>query len=1033
MNRIARPATTRLTQALAWAIAILLPIGFACLPSSQLVAEEPAEAFLEALRENEYFDVAMDYLNSVEQSKMASPAFLQSIPFEKAETLISSTSRIRDLVKLKSTLDEAEKLLSDFATQVQSPEALGKTLRYQGNLHYSRAKVFGIEEKNDRLTAAEKDALRVQAREQLQKARASYDAALKQILELIDPTKKSYIQQDPADPSTKVRLKQFQFMYTLIRQRIPMVIEQMADTYSANAPEYKTLLAEAAKNYAKVYDDYYNWPAGQSSCLFAARCHQKLGQHKQAIDLLEELFGLPDSSRYTDIKRQAYLAATESWGKLEKYPFEQVVARLGPVIELLNSREVRQPDWQRIQIELAIAQHQMATATKDKKLDASAAKILKTIVRVPGPHRDQANALLSEWKIDVTVVIEDVPVKTFKEAVQRASDSTKEIEALISDANKLRREIAAANEAEQKTKAAELDDLQLQIEEFANKALGYLSKALNLVDQTTVRAEINNVRYLQSFCYFAMQQYLESALIGKFLLDKYPTVDGTRNAMVLLVQSLSLIHSEAADDDKIYELGKLNDVCVSIVEQYPQTKEGGMAASRLVQMGIIDKDYLMAEKYIAAIPRDAEYLPGLASQLGQQIWFDYKKKLPITAVNKQEMASQLEKAIEFLRLGAESATLKDLNHLTALGSLLLVEAYLEAGETEKAIFQLETAEVAPIDLVKQKHVSVTQSPIAGFYDHETYKIAVKVYLAGLKGSQGIDQQRVWIEKANGVIQAMREGVDENNDSQARQRITLIYRLIAAELKSQFEGIQSNAEKVDFAGLLAGFLGSIEKDSSDARTILWAGSALMTTANSLNESGLTTEAKPLFAQAVSALSRAETLGFAGDDKAAEYTSELRRQRALAQRGSGNYEAAVELFADILRENAKSLQVQIDAAETLSAWGKAAKRDTVITKAIMGSHLEKDKATGRDANLIWGWQKLAKATRGNEKFADTFYRSLYYMSEGKLEYALIRTDKKEGALKAALQEIENAEQRDPEIGGPSWKPKFEALKKRIKENQ
>jgi hypothetical protein len=300
---------------------VSLFFGVTCLPPKRLAAEEPAEAFLDALRDNGYFDVAMDYLDSVEQSKMASPAFIQSIPFEKAETLIASTRTIRDLNKLKTTLDEAQQLLTNFASAVKTPEALAKTLRYQGNLHYSRAKVFGIEENDDRLTAAEKDALRVQSREQLQKARTSYDAALIQIRALIDPKSKDYIQQDPDDPSTKVRLKQFQFMFTLVRQRIPMVIEQLAETYPANAPEYKEFLAEAAKEYSEVYDDYYNWSAGRSSCLFAARCHQKLDEHKKALDLLEELFSLGDSSRYRDIKRQAYLAATESWRKLKTYPF----------------------------------------------------------------------------------------------------------------------------------------------------------------------------------------------------------------------------------------------------------------------------------------------------------------------------------------------------------------------------------------------------------------------------------------------------------------------------------------------------------------------------------------------------------------------------------------------------------------------------------------------------------------------------------------------------------------------------------------
>ncbi len=197
----------------------------------------------------------------------------------------------------------------------------------------------------------------------------------------------------------------------------------------------------------------------------------------------------------------------------------------------------------------------------------------------------------------------------------------------------------------------------------------------------------------------------------------------------------------------------------------------------------------------------------------------------------------------------------------------------------------------------------------------------KTYLAAMRNS---DDQQQWIDKASGVIAAMRDDMESSNDPQDRQRVTTIYRLIAKELKQQFEAFKTVDEKKRFAGNLASFLGSIEQDSKDSKTVLWAGSTLLGVAESLSQLSLTDDAKPLFQQAVSALNRAESLGFAGDPQEAAMTMELKRQRALAQRGAGNFEGAVEQFTEILKQNSKSLQLQINAAETLQSWAKASQR-------------------------------------------------------------------------------------------------------------
>ena len=859
-----------------------------CLLPWRISAEEPAQAFLEALRENGYYDVAVDYLDRLETSDLITEDFRKILPFEKAETLIASTATLRDLNVLESRLDEAQKLLNDYAGKVDSADTLALTLRYQGNLFYQRAKVYGRRGGSDRLTANEKEAFDSKARQMLQGSLKCYEDAKLKIKSLIDPNSPDAIKIDVEDPSTTANLKQFQTLYTQVRIRLPMVIEQLADTYPSNSPDRVKLLEDAIREYNDVYDDYYKYPAGLDARLFAARCSQKLGDHKQALILLEDIFNLNDSSALKILKRKAFMLASESWNQTEPYPFNEVLARLQPVVSVLNSGEVRQSDWLRIQMELAIATHRKAAAVKEKggpkansdskALDREAAKILRNVARIPGENRDEARQLLTEWNIPIADVAsaEETPPETFADARQKARDYTAEIETLLSDQSRLKRQLTAATNEQQKSATqSELDETVEQINKLSTLALNMLDQALTLVDDSTLRADINNVRYLQSFCYFATQQYFESALICEFLLSKYPSVDGTRQAMTLLIQSYSQLHDLAGDQDKSYEKNRLKETCMAVVDRWPGSKEAGSAASTMTRLAINDNDFATAEEYFAQIPQNIDYRGSLATRLGQRMWFNFKSESQqVNAESNSEIPAEVQNAKSYLEIGLRESTLDNLDYDSALGALLLVDVLLESNDVEQAVQRLETAEIAPLDLVKQKHPAITDTPMAPVYRRETYKIAVKAYLAAM---QATSDQQEWIGKISGILAAMRNEMEASNDPKDRERLTAIYRKIAKELKRQFEELASSDDKKKFAGNLASFLESIEKDSQDAKTVLWAGSTLLGVANSLRAT-LPDEAKPLFAQAVSALNRAESLGFQGDPQEAAMNSELKRQRA-----------------------------------------------------------------------------------------------------------------------------------------------------------
>ena len=120
----------------------------------------------------------------------------------------------------------------------------------------------------------------------------------------------------------------------------------------------------------------------------------------------------------------------------------------------------------------------------------------------------------------------------------------------------------------------------------------------------------------------------------------------------------------------------------------------------------------------------------------------------------------------------------------------------------------------------------------------------------------------------------------------------------------------------------------------------------------------------------------------------------------------YLAARRATADevaILEKNSNNLDIQIDAAETQQAWAKSSGRSKLYGESMMGSRPTKDPKTNRSQNLIWGWRRISQATRGKEKYASAFYKSLYHLAECRLEYGIL--EKRQDAIDSALIEIEN----------------------------
>ena len=124
--------------------------------SQEVHAEEPCQAFLEALREERLFDVAIEYLDAMENSPLAPPEFRERIALHKVAVLLDEAGLIRDDARLTAQLDRTEKILTDYIKAEPRAVLLAEAQEQRARILMARAGRLLTQAKSDRMTVAQK-------------------------------------------------------------------------------------------------------------------------------------------------------------------------------------------------------------------------------------------------------------------------------------------------------------------------------------------------------------------------------------------------------------------------------------------------------------------------------------------------------------------------------------------------------------------------------------------------------------------------------------------------------------------------------------------------------------------------------------------------------------------------------------------------------------------------------------------------------------------------------------------------------------
>ena len=1024
---LSRNSKSRFTSSQPPIVLLVLIVGsvISLAISGTSVAKEPAEKFVTALAANGYYEVAIEYLDGAKNDDLVDESFRKKIPFEKAKVLILSIASQRNAQQREERLNEADRLLSTYSKQLDDADKALEVVEISANIKIKRAESKIAQSGNEKLTDAEKQSTLANAQKLLDSARKQYQTARQELRTRIEN-----FQIDPEDPNSLAQKKQLQESYVRVRTKLPLVTELIADTLPADSPKQKEMFTEAVKENKDVYEDYSKQGAVFvfEAAINGARAAQKAGDDKTALSLLGNVFLLGEGTTANRLKKNAMLIAVDSWNKINPYPFEEVEKLLQKPISLLNRNEVRDPGWQRLQLELGKAQLMLAESLKAKagkenlaksrELNRESGKLIRKVARASGPYREDARSLIEQFKLSFAEQEEDTeakPIKTFIDAKDRGSEMITEIADLQNELSQAKRSLASMTDAKEKAETLKtIEETSQTLDRKTEAALKLYETALSLSDDQTARSDINSIHYQRAICYYSQNKPLQAAVIAEFLLDKYPTVDWSKQASTYIISGYSTLLAEQPADDRSYETGKLKSACAEICQRWPGSDQAGNAASKMTEIALKGNDIVTAEEFFVQIPESWPAKNSLASALGQKLWFQYRTDKDLSEQERQTILLRTKK----LLTDAVDAAGNDINYITASSALTLVDVLVEQKQFDEAVKRLESGPTAPLDLIKQKNPAISDPRYADRFRRNTYLTAIKTYLGEMGTGANFDDT---IDKATGVLSALKSELESSKDPKAPARLTAIYQNVAQELKSQFEGLKTVDERKKFATGLATFLGTIERQSTDAPTVLWAGSTLLNVASSLSVEGAEEEAKPLFKQAVSALDRAEKMGI--KDPKLKFT--LRQQRALALRGSGDYEGAVKAFTELLKEKS-AVNLQIDAAETLQMWGKAKSNKDAYAKAMMGTGRYKDDK--REKNAIWGWRKLVQVTRGKEKLNEIYRTAIYNSVKSRFEYGVLAKNKK--AIESAASELDKSLQRFNFLKVGPWSKKFDDLVAEIK---
>ncbi|MDZ7617159.1 MAG: tetratricopeptide repeat protein [Patescibacteria group bacterium] len=959
------------------------------------LAVEESQKFLDALRERGLHEQAVYYLEKMADSPLASAEFKEKIDYEMGATLISAAMTGRVMATREKQLEQARTHFEKFVKARPGHPMIFSARSQLANLLVQRGRIE--REKADEVEQADaREKIAQGARKLLDEAEVVFSEQEAQAIEEHERFPKFIPQEE-----TKRIEERDQVRRDILESRMALagVKYELALTYPKGSDGYKKTMKEAAERYGDVYEKYSTRLVGLYARMWEGRCYKELGDHVRAFEAFEELLEQPDEpAAFRALANRVMVLELETCLMPDVREHKKAMDRGFAWLAKTRGAEEASIEGLAVRYYSGLAAVEYAKGLKkddpaEAKLrddaHAEARKAFQFVARLPGDHQRMAKERLAEMGIEQTG-----DPATFAEARDRGKDELDKVQ--------------MTNLSEEDRKQASLD------------AVKYFRLALQFADKETAPDDVNVVRYYLAFLYWLGNDYHRAALTGEFLARRYPNGVAARQGAKIALAAYAKLFSDAKPGaERDWEVGQMVGIARFITKQWPDAPDAADAWMMLVRSAVVNRQLDQAREYLANIPEAAPQRGEAELLIGQTLWGEYARQTRLPEGEKpsqEQLAALVDGAKQILEAGVVRMKQHveqggEVTYTLCTAVLSLSQVLINQNDTEGAVKWLDDPVVGIVTLVRDKAPVTERGP----FRVETYKAALRAYV----GRQELD-------KAEGVMEDLEEAVKQDGGAGAEERLTQIYISLGKDLEQQLAMLSSENKRAEQKKVSEGFelfLSRIlQRPGNTFSSLNWIAETFYGLGAGLDPGGqkLAADAEGYYKRAAQGylnILKALKADPAFGPQDAELTVNIRLARCF--RRLRMYEDALKLLLAVLEQKPMMIDAQVEAAYTYQ--GRGAEKAVYYRVAMLGS---------KQYPQFWGWGKVANRVSRSPKHTDVFHEARYNLAVCRLEFALtLKGEERTEQLNRAKDDIVIIGRLYPDMGGDSWRGKYNELFKRI----
>ncbi len=987
-------------------------------------AGEPYLKFLEGLRERQYYDTAMQYLQTLEERPDVPQEIKQILPYERALTLLASSGYVQSPEAQTEQLDQAQAFLEKFLKDSPKHELAPRANTELANIMLGKARVL-IWQSHSPSNVENRAKFQQDARALIGTARKIFQNANDSYKTLWESFG-VFIPEDEKEKRAQRETVEGLFMRAQLD--LASCTYEEAQTYDKGSDKYLETLRKASLEFEDLHTKYRSQYAGLFARTMQGKCFEEQDDIRKAIGIYDELLSHPGKSAGLQrLQGQVRHFRLICLNHETRKDYQLVIMEADEWLKA-NRAFARSTTGLGIRWEMAQAQEKLAmdrtTVESDRtRLLRQALENAREINKYAGPYKDVSNSMIQ--RVLVALDREPGDPKDFDSAFGTANS-------LLEQIGKLREQLKAAEKTGNKEEIANVEgELQAVLSETER----LYRLALNLVTPATDISQINATRYRLAYMFYLQRKSFETAVVGDYVasraMNSDPTMalDGAYLAMAGLMQAVN----DAPKDQKKDILNMMVDTCERIATNWPNSDRATDARMEMGRIYRLYEEPLEAAKWYSEVPDTVPQYATAQLEAGQAYWNAYLNAIvkESSEATPQELKEWQNQAAKYLASGIE-ARQKGLPEnresppelVRAKVSLSQIE--IMRGNDAKAV---EYLTVEPHSVVKavaveegkprpKEESNVKSTNFASF----AYQQLLRAYI-GTKQLDKAEEARTQLEKVAG--------------QSGGEALTAVYVELGRELQNELERLRKQGDQQRLSDVRSGFESFLttlfnRKSGQNYSSLIWIAETYFGLAEGTSEEPQ--KAKQYYSSASKTYQEIITRG-KNDTKFIDPARLMgvRLRLVNCQIEEGDFTSAEENVKIILADNPKALDAQIAAADVYQAWGNADREPEKFLIAVRGKEA--------DGASIWGWGNIGKRLlmiidggAAPPEYIERNREVQYHLAESRVQYADFASDLKasEEQLMRAKADIVTFARLSPDLVDTPWWDKFDELYRKVQTN-